>query len=154
MEPVRRFFQAGPEDSFPWKIVRISIALVFLYAGAAKVADPQEFTLAIDHYRLTPWPVTVGLAFYLPWLEIGLGGCLLTRRMLPGASVLSFAASGVFLGVILSAWSRNLDISCGCFGPAINHTHYPSHVAFNLLLLASTGARAGYDLFRKSNPET
>jgi putative oxidoreductase len=149
MESLRQFFRAGPVEPLPWRILRIAVALVFVYAGAAKVADPQEFTLSIDYFRLTPWPVTVGLAFYLPWFELGLGGFLLTRRLVPGASLLGFAASLVFLVAILSAWSRDLDISCGCFGPARNHTHYPSHLAFNLLLLAATGVQAGVHIFRK-----
>jgi putative oxidoreductase len=149
MESVKQFFRAGSVEHLPWRVLRICIGLIFLSAGAAKVADPQEFTLSIDYFRLTPWPVTVGLAFYLPWFELALGAALLTRRLVFGASLLSFAASTLFLGAILSAWSRDLDIHCGCFGPSINHTHYPSHLALNILLLVATGAQTGFCVFNK-----
>ena len=154
MEPLKHFFQSSPVERLPWRILRICNGLTFLYAGATKVADPQDFTLAIDHFRLTPWPVTVGLAFYLPWFELVLGAMFLSRKLLRGASILSLAASLLFLGAMLSAWSRNLDISCGCFGPSTNHTHYPSHLTLNFVLLAATAAQAGRQFFGRPPAQT
>src|SRR5215831_18217391 len=34
------------------------------------LANPAEFASNIDNFKLLPWPVSVALAFYLPWLEI------------------------------------------------------------------------------------
>jgi hypothetical protein len=46
------------------------LAAVFIYAGAVKALDPVQFASDIDNYKILPWPVSVALAFYLPWLEI------------------------------------------------------------------------------------
>src|SRR5437773_12042740 len=52
------------------RIVDLIVAGVFIYAGALKALDPGLFASDIVNYKLPPWPISVALAFYLPWLEI------------------------------------------------------------------------------------
>ena len=61
--------------NFLWRILDFVLAGIFIYAGALKAFDPVQFASDIDNYKILPWPVSVALAFYLPWLEIfcGLG---------------------------------------------------------------------------------
>jgi len=52
------------------RILDFILAGIFIYAGALKAFDPVQFASDIDNYKILPWPVSVALAFYLPWLEI------------------------------------------------------------------------------------
>jgi uncharacterized membrane protein YphA (DoxX/SURF4 family) len=95
---------------------RAILGAVFVYAGALKALDPAAFAAAVDGYRLLPSPVVAALALYLPWLEIACGLGLFWPPTRLGALSLLFALCLVFAVAIASAWIRDLDISCGCFG--------------------------------------
>lgn len=110
---MERSAQSGPVIAM---IGRWILAGVFIYAGAAKTLDPAAFADAIDKYGLLPYPAGAALALYLPWLEIAGGLGVLWSRMRMGALALIFLLCLVFGGVVASAWIRDLDIGCGCFG--------------------------------------
>ena len=95
---------------------RVVLAAVFIYAGVAKALDPAAFADSIDGYRLLPDPVGAALALYLPWLEIAGGLGVLWPRARLGALSLLFLLCLVFGIAIASAWVRDLNIGCGCFG--------------------------------------
>ena len=95
---------------------RVGVAAVCLAAGGLKARDPAAFAAAIDHYRLLPYPAAAALALYLPWLEIVCGAAVLWSRWRLGALNLLLALCAVFSGALASAWGRQLDIACGCFG--------------------------------------
>src|SRR5213076_2061957 len=97
------------------RIVDLIVAGVFIYAGAIKALDPVQFASDIDNYKILPWPISVALAFYLPWLEIFCGFALVT----------------------IAAIDRGLDITCGCIGHASQNWSFPSHLATNLAILAA-----------------
>lgn len=117
-------------------VLRVALGVLFAWAGAVKIADPQQFTLDVHYFQLTPWDASVLIAIYLPWLELFAGLALLARRLYAGAIFICGALSVVFLGAIVSAWSRDLDITCGCFGRTENATNYPLHIALNAAMLA------------------
>jgi putative oxidoreductase len=71
--------------NFIWRIVDLIIAAIFIYAGVLKALDPVQLAHDIDHYKIVPWAVGVGLAFYLPWLEIFCGLALIFRLFYRGA---------------------------------------------------------------------
>ncbi|PYI74897.1 MAG: hypothetical protein DMF01_09095, partial [Verrucomicrobia bacterium] len=56
-----------------WRILDFVVAGIFIYAGSIKALDPVQFANDIDNYKILPWPISVALAFYLPWLEIFCG---------------------------------------------------------------------------------
>jgi len=95
---------------------RIMLAAVFVYAGTAKALDPAAFADAIDGYRLLPHAAGAALALYLPWLEIFGGLGVIWSRTRLGALALLFLLCLVFGIAVASAWIRNLEIACGCFG--------------------------------------
>jgi hypothetical protein len=70
-------YQLSANRQFVWRIIDVIIGGIFIYAGAIKVLDPVQFATDIDNYKILPWMISVGLAFYLPWLEIL---CGLPRR--------------------------------------------------------------------------
>jgi uncharacterized membrane protein YphA (DoxX/SURF4 family) len=146
-----------------WRILDIILAGVFIFAGLSKifdldhlladlthlrfadasvhfqqlaVASPVEFASGIDNFKLVPWPVSVALAFYLPWLEIFCALGLIFRLLYRGALTLLIILILVFTLAITAAKLRGLDITCGCFGHASQHWSFPSHLATNLAILA------------------
>jgi uncharacterized membrane protein YphA (DoxX/SURF4 family) len=146
-----------------WRILDFVLAGVFIFAGLSKmfdldlliadlrhlrfgdafvhfqqlsVASPVEFASGIDNFKLVPWPVSVALAFYLPWLEIFCALGLMFRLLYRGALTLLIILIVVFTLAITAAKVRGLDITCGCFGHASQHWSFLSHLATNLAILA------------------
>ena len=110
---------------------------IFVYAGALKAIDPVQFANDIDNYKILPWPVSVALAFYLPWLEIFCAVGLVFRFLYRGALSILMLSIVVFTLATIAAKVRGLDITCGCFGHASQHWSFPAHVATNLAILAA-----------------
>src|SRR5205809_1548914 len=75
----------GRTSNILWRIVDLIVAVIFIYAGAIKALDPVQFASDIDNYKILPWPFSVALAFYLPWLEIFCGFALVARTLYRGA---------------------------------------------------------------------
>jgi uncharacterized membrane protein YphA (DoxX/SURF4 family) len=119
-----------------WRLLDFALAGIFIYAGAVKAFDPVQFASDIDNFKLLPWPVSVALAFYLPWLEILCALGLVFRFLYRGALSILTASIVVFTLAITAAKVRGLDITCGCFGHASQHWSFPSHLATNLAILA------------------
>jgi uncharacterized membrane protein YphA (DoxX/SURF4 family) len=129
-------------------LLRLVVAGVFLYAGVMKIWDfrhgqsaTPDFTVAIQHFEILPNPdLAVALAVYLPWLEVISALALFVKRLALGAAVAITGMTAIFLGAILSAQARGLDISCGCFGKEAVSTNYPSLLIRDGLLLAAAVA--------------
>ena len=147
-----------------WRILDFVLAGLFVFAGLTKILDldrliadlqqlqfasalanlrnlslanPAEFASGIDNFKILPWPVSVALAFYLPWLEIFCALALVFRFLYRGALAILSASIVVFTLAIVAAKVRGLDITCGCFGHASQHWSFPSHLATNLSILAA-----------------
>lgn len=126
-------------------LLRFVVAGVFLYAGVMKIWDfrhgqsaTPDFTIAIQHFKILPAPdLAVVLAVYLPWLEVTAAITLFVKRLALGAATAMAGMTVIFLGAIVSAWARGLDISCGCFGRDEVSISYPSLVCRDGLLLAA-----------------
>ena len=118
-----------------WRILDFILAGIFIYAGMVKAIDPVQFASDIDNFKILPWPVSVALAFYLPWLEIFCALGLVFRLLYRGALSILIASIVVFTLAVTAAKLRGLDITCGCFGHASQHWSFPSHLATNLAIL-------------------
>src|SRR6266566_4557059 len=128
--------QLSTRPQFPWRIVDVIVAGIFIYAGAIKALDPVQFASDIDNYKILPWPFSVALAFYLPWLEIFCGFALVARTLYRGALSILITSILVFTLATIAAKVRGLDITCGCFGHASQNWSFPAHLATNLAILA------------------
>ena len=82
-------------------------------------------------------PVSVAVAFYLPWLEIFCALGLVFRFLYGGALSILSASIVVFTLATIAAKVRGLDITCGCFGHASQHWSFASHLATNLAILVA-----------------
>ena len=113
------------------------VAGIFIYAGAIKAFDPVQFAGDVDNYKVLPWPVSVALAFYLPWLEIFCALALIVRFFYRGALSILGVLILLFTLATIAAKVRGLDITCGCFGHASQHWSFPAHLMTNLAILAA-----------------
>ena len=129
--------QLSTIPQFVWRIVDVIIGGIFIYAGAIKVLDPVQFAIDIDNYKILPWTISVGLAFYLPWLEIFSGLALILRRLYLGGLSILTGLVAVFLVATIAAKVRGLDITCGCFGHASQNWNFPTHLVLDLAILVA-----------------
>ena len=129
--------QRSTISQFVWRIVDVIVGGIFIYAGAIKVIDPIQFANDIDNYKILPWTISVGIAFYLPWLEIFCGLALILRRLYLGGLSILTGLVAVFLVATIAAKVRGLDITCGCFGHASQNWNFPTHLAIDLAILGA-----------------
>jgi len=113
---------------------RFVLGGIFGYAAVLKIFDPSAFATDIGHYHLLPYPLTLGLALYLPWVELVCAVGLLCRWRERGALLLIALLCGMFFVALASAWFRGLDINCGCFGRSSVASDLPLAVARSLAL--------------------
>ncbi|AUG76634.1 hypothetical protein CFP65_1756 [Kitasatospora sp. MMS16-BH015] len=96
--------------------VRLGLALVWAWAGLAKVSDPAEAAQAVRAYELLPESLVKPVGYGLPFLELALALLLLLGLGTRIVAVISALLLLTFIGGITSAWARGISIDCGCFG--------------------------------------
>ncbi len=129
-----------PSRNILWRIVALIIGGIFIYAGVMKIFDPVGFANDIDNYKILPWPLTVRLAFYLPWLEILCGSAVILGLFYRGGLLILTMLISIFIIASVIAKARGLDITCGCFGHASKYLSFFGHLALDFVLLAVLGA--------------
>jgi uncharacterized membrane protein YphA (DoxX/SURF4 family) len=97
-------------------IIRVVIAVIFIYAGAEKISDPEAFAVSISNYRLIPTATLNIFAITLPWIELITGVLMLFGISVKENSTILFAMLMVFTIAIIISLFRGLSIDCGCFG--------------------------------------
>jgi putative oxidoreductase len=118
-----------------WRIVALIVGGIFIYAGAIKAIDPLRFALDIDNYKMLPWAIGVGLAFYLPWLESVCGLALILRFFYRGGLFILTALTFIFIAASIIAKVRGLDITCGCFGHTSKNWNFTTHIGLDFAIL-------------------
>jgi uncharacterized membrane protein YphA (DoxX/SURF4 family) len=117
--------------SSPAKIVRlvlrIALGAVFVYAGWVKLFGPhlwplslepwELFAVAINAYGILPLKAVEMVARALPWLELAVGVMLIAGLGLRVSATITSSLLLVFFSLMVRAFSRGEEISCGCFGP-------------------------------------
>ena len=117
------------------RLIAFLVGGLFIYAGVVKIIDPVEFARDIDNYKMLPWKLGVGLALYLPWLEIFCGLSLITRVFYRGSVFIVTLLMSLFIVASIVAKARGLDVSCGCFGHASKYLSFSWHLVLDFLLL-------------------
>ena len=97
-------------------IIRIILGFIFIYAGAEKISDPEEFAISISNYRLLPTAAINFFAIILPWIELVAGILLIFGIAVKENSSILFSMLLVFTIAIVISLFRGLSIDCGCFG--------------------------------------
>ena len=107
---LKTFRQSGMDG------LRIVVALVFCYAGWAKLRNPQAFADSIASFQLLPAPLIGPLALALPFFELGTGIWIVSHWKARTGVFCGLAASVIFFLALVSALARGLAVECGCFG--------------------------------------
>src|SRR5919112_2443104 len=94
---------------------RLGLAAVWLVAGGLKVGDLAASGRAVNAYQLFPYEVAKVVGAVQPFLEIALGLLLLAGLAVRLSAGISAVLLLIFIGGIVSAWARGLQIDCGCF---------------------------------------
>ncbi len=128
------------QRNIPWRIVGVIIGGIFIYAGVMKIFDPAGFANDIDNYKILPWPLTVRLAFYLPWLEILCGLAVILGLLYRGGLLILTMLISIFIIASIIAKARGLDITCGCFGHASKNWSFTTHLALDFAILIALSA--------------
>jgi uncharacterized membrane protein YphA (DoxX/SURF4 family) len=108
---------------------------LFVFSGWVKVLDPGLFLMSIRGFNLIGDPHAAWLALALPWLEVFAGMAVLTGWLRRGGLILLTGCIAVFIGALGLAWSRGLDVDCGCFGNLIK-TSLGMELTLDVVLLA------------------
>lgn len=98
------------------RLLQLVLGMVFVVAGGLKVVNPAQFAVAVGHYRLLPPGLDNLMALTLPGVEVLAGGLLLAGIWRRAAALVIAGLTVMFLGAIVSALARGLNIECGCFG--------------------------------------
>jgi uncharacterized membrane protein YphA (DoxX/SURF4 family) len=127
-----------------WLLIagRLGIAVIFLYAGIAKVREPWlQFAVSIESFKIVPESWLEPLARDLPWCEIALGIALIPGILARWFSLIATGMLAWFLFIGIRAAAKGLTVDCGCFGSGgggIDAKWFAEHVAMLALGLAVT----------------
>lgn len=130
---------------------RIVLGVVFIYASAHKIMEPEGFAEAIANYQILPAALVNPSALLLPWVELVCGICLVFGVLSRGSALILAALLVIFIWALGFSIYRGLDISCGCFSTSnggIGSMY--ADIAADLLLLSI----ALWVLFRPSKTKS
>jgi uncharacterized membrane protein YphA (DoxX/SURF4 family) len=100
---------------WPYRLLRLALAVIFIWSGSAKLIDPLSFAILIDSYGLTPETWTPFISYALPFLEVVAGIGLLFD--LKGTLAIITTLLIIFMFILGYGIHMGLDVDCGCFGP-------------------------------------
>jgi putative oxidoreductase len=108
-------------DKREWlaRLARFALAAVFIGAAVPKLLAPGEFAAAIENYRVLPQALVGKVAMILPVGELVLAAALIVGPMRRGAALLCTLLLVGFSVAMAQARMRGIDLSCGCFGAAL-----------------------------------
>jgi uncharacterized membrane protein YphA (DoxX/SURF4 family) len=111
---IRSFFHRMLIHPWPYRIVRIALASIFIYGGVVKLFAPKAFAATISTYNLVPDIFLPVVAIGLPLVETVAGLALLFNRywglhLITGLLVM-------FVFVLGYGILGDLNVDCGCFG--------------------------------------
>lgn len=136
-------------------LIRLLVGGVFIYAGALKAWETQDFASDLRHYAIIPWSdLVLLLAVYVPWVEIFAGLAVACRRLYLGGLIAIVGMMLIFTGALTNAWARGLDISCGCFGKEKEsiRTNFPALLGRDLGILLGALILLGAEARRVDKP--
>ncbi len=114
---------------------RLTLGLLFLYAGGTKVVDLDGFAGTIASYQLFPYAWNYLVAAILPFIELLAGALLLFNAQVRPASLVLGLLNLIFIVALVSLIWRGLEIDCGCFGSSGRATTPQEALVRDLVLM-------------------
>ena len=124
-------------------ILRLGFAFLLGWASVDKILHPTLFARDVLNYRVVNKGLSYLTAVWLPYLELFTAVFLLTGLWLEAAAVLNAILMWTFLGLILQAFFRRLDIHCGCFTVKGESVIGPLKIAENTVFAVLSLVMAG-----------
>jgi uncharacterized membrane protein YphA (DoxX/SURF4 family) len=110
-------------------LVTGALGVVFLWSGTAKRVRPEAWHRQASEFGTPHW-----LAVALPWVELGVGACLLAQVWRPWPAVVATVMLVGFTTAISIRLAQGRRPPCACFG-ASAHPIGPWTLVRNALLL-------------------
>jgi uncharacterized membrane protein YphA (DoxX/SURF4 family) len=121
-------FSSMAVSLWSYRLMRLGLGVIFLWAGSAKLSDLEAFSEIIAAYELVPEGLLVPVAIGLPVLELLAGlGLILDVR---GSLSFTFGLLVMFAFVLWFGILQDLDIDCGCFSADELGEHGALRIAF------------------------
>jgi uncharacterized membrane protein YphA (DoxX/SURF4 family) len=99
-------------------VSRVVLGAIFVYAAYIKLRDPwQLFAMSIDSYQVLPLSMAETAARVIPWVELAAGLMLIAGIWLRISGTVVSLLLLTFFGLMVRAYAKGMEISCGCFGP-------------------------------------
>lgn len=111
---IRTIVRQGLVHPWPYRIVRLALATLFIYGGVTKLIDPKAFAATISAYDLVPEAFLPLVAIGLPLIETIAGLALAFDR--PWGLHLITLLLALFVFVLGYGILGDLNVDCGCFG--------------------------------------
>ena len=98
-------------------VPRIFVGLVLVSTGIGKGLDMAGFVTVLDGYQLQPHWVSIVLAYTLPFIELGIGICLLLAVRRVPTAWMAVGLHTLMSSVVVITLKRGIEVvNCGCFG--------------------------------------
>ncbi|HMK98466.1 MAG TPA: MauE/DoxX family redox-associated membrane protein, partial [Acidimicrobiales bacterium] len=124
-------------------VARIGLSLVFVLAGAGKLASRLSQNSLLETFELAPWARPAVRA--LPFAELAVGTGLLFPATARPSAIAATGMLAVFSALLVRQAARGRETSCNCFGSLGASVTGWHPLARNLALLVAslviTGAR-------------
>jgi uncharacterized membrane protein YphA (DoxX/SURF4 family) len=114
LKDIKEIIRQGFVHPWPYRIVRVALAALFIYGGVFKLFDPKAFAATISAYNLVPDALLPVFAIGLPLIETIAGTALVFDRSW-GLHLITVLLA-LFLFVLGYGILGDLNVDCGCFG--------------------------------------
>jgi len=111
---IKNIIRQGLVHPWPYRIVRLALAALFIYGGVTKLFDPKAFAATISAYDLVPEVFLPVVAIGLPLIETIAGLALVFDR--PWGLHMITGLMALFVFVLGYGILGDLNVDCGCFG--------------------------------------
>jgi uncharacterized membrane protein YphA (DoxX/SURF4 family) len=102
-------------------LLRIVLAVVFIYASYDKILHPHQFAIAVRAYKILPISVSNLFALMLAWSEMIAAVLLILGIFTREAAAALFLLLATFIIAITTTLIRGMVIDCGCFKAGEGH---------------------------------
>ena len=110
--------------------LRVTFALLFVFAGIAKLVDIGEFARNLGDFGVVHDSLVVPTAWTISLMELVTGLALVFN--IRGSLTVLLILLTLFIGVLVYGIGLGLDIDCGCLGPSY-------HVGLRTQLIVDLG---------------
>jgi putative oxidoreductase len=105
------------------------LALVFLFAGLAKLVTRGNFTKSVEAYNLLPRRIDKFVGKSLPWLELAVAILLGIGLCVEAGACIALALLFIFSLAQTTVLLKGQEVACGCFGSSSSHPITDSRAA-------------------------